>query len=182
MEILYIKALHFIFIVTWFAGLFYIVRLFIYHSEANSKPEPERTILQDHFKLASKRLWYGITWPSAIGTYIFGFWMLIKIFGWNIPSWMILKLFFVAGLTMYHLLTGTIYKQLQKNNIRYSGFKLRIWNEVATVFLVAIVFIVVLKGQGNWVTGLAGLILFSLVLVLAIQLYKKIRENKKTKR
>ena len=178
MNILYIKALHLIFIVTWFAGLFYVVRLFIYQTEAAQKQEPERSILLNHFKAASKRLWFGITWPSAIGTYIFGFWMLYLVYGSNIPGWMYLKLVFVGGLTLYHVLCGTIYSQLQKDDVRYSGFKLRIWNEVATIFLVAIIFIVVLKGQGNWVIGIIGLILFSIILVLAIQVYKRIRERK----
>ena len=62
----YLKALHLIFMVTWFAGLFYIVRLFIYHVEADKKEDPEKTILTHQFKLMEKRLWYGITWPSAI--------------------------------------------------------------------------------------------------------------------
>ncbi len=179
MSIFYIKALHLIFVVTWFAGLFYLVRLFIYHTEAQEKPEPDRSILQTHFKLASKRLWYGITWPSAIGTYIFGFWMLYTLYKWNIPNYLLLKLVFIAGLSIYHLLCGVIFSQLQKNEIRYSGFQLRLWNEVATIFLVAIIFIVVLKGTGNWLYGLIGLTIFSLVLVLAINLYKKIREGKK---
>lgn len=148
MGIFYIKALHLIFVVTWFAGLFYVVRLFIYHVESDLLGEPDRNILQKHFKLASKRLWYGITWPSAIGTFIFGFWMMYKLYGWNLPEYLILKLFFIGGLTVYHLLCGVLFSQLQKNEIRYSGFQLRLWNEVATVFLVAIIFIVVLKGQG----------------------------------
>ena len=180
MAILYVKALHLIFIVTWFAGLFYTVRLFIYHTEAAQLNEPEKSILQNHFKLATKRLWNGITWPSAIGTFIFGFWMLYLFHGWNIPGYMILKLFFVAGLTFYHLLCGVIYSQLQKGDVRYSGFKLRLWNEVATIFLVAIIFIVVLKGQGNWVAGIIGLILFSVLIVLAAKIYKMMREGKKT--
>ncbi|MDR9488704.1 CopD family protein, partial [Salibacter sp.] len=71
---LYIKALHIIFVVTWFAGLFYIVRLFIYHTEAEQRSEPEKSILQSQFRLMEKRLWYGITWPSAVLTMIFGIW------------------------------------------------------------------------------------------------------------
>ena len=72
---LYLKALHIIFMVTWFAGMFYIVRLFIYNTEANGKTEPERTILQKQFGIMIKRLWLGITWPSAILTLIFGPWL-----------------------------------------------------------------------------------------------------------
>ena len=70
----YVLSLHIIFIVTWFAGLFYIVRLFIYHTEAEAKPEPEKSILQNQYKIMEKRLWYGITWPSLVLTLIFGPW------------------------------------------------------------------------------------------------------------
>ena len=69
--ILYVKALHIIFIVTWFSGLFYIVRLFIYNTEALTEPEPAAGILQKQFSLMIKRLWLGITWPSAVLTLIF---------------------------------------------------------------------------------------------------------------
>ena len=69
---IYLKALHIIFIVTWFAGMFYIVRLFIYNTEAAGKAEPERGILQGQFSVMIRRLWFGITWPSAILTLILG--------------------------------------------------------------------------------------------------------------
>ena len=72
---LYVKALHIIFIVTWFSGLFYIVRLFIYNREAAEKEEPEKSILQKQFSIMIKRLWFGITWPSAVLTLIFGAWL-----------------------------------------------------------------------------------------------------------
>ena len=68
MDISYIKALHIIFVVSWFSGLFYIVRLFIYFAEAEKKEEPAKKILQTQYKIMSKRLWYIITWPSAILT------------------------------------------------------------------------------------------------------------------
>src|SRR4051812_44647583 len=110
---LYLKALHIIFVVTWFAGLFYIVRLFVYHSEAAEKPEPDRSVLINHFKIAERRLWFGITWPSAIGTYIFGIWMTAEMYGTNIPSWLVLKLIVVLLLTVYHLLCGKIISMYQ---------------------------------------------------------------------
>ncbi len=175
MNILYIKALHIIFVVTWFAGLFYIVRLFVYHTEADKKPEPERSILIRHFKKTEKPLWYGITWPSMIGTYLFGFWMAYETYGFDFPSWLLLKLAFVLGLTLYHLQCGLMFWNLQHDKLRYSSFGLRLWNEVATLFLVAIVFIVVLKDAGNWWLGLAGFILFALLLMGAVYLYKKRR-------
>ncbi len=176
---LYLKALHIIFVITWFAGLFYIVRLFVYHAEANDMPDAEKNVLIRHFKVAEKRLWYGITWPSAILTWIFGIWLLVRMFGSQIPDWLWVKLSFVIGLTIYQLLCGRIFQQLQRDDCRYSGMKMRLWNEVATVFLVAIIFIVILKDSTDWIYGLAGLLVFSIILLLAIRIYKKIREKNK---
>ena len=142
----YLLALHIIFVVTWFAGLFYIVRLFIYHAEAEKKPLYEKDILQKQYKLMEKRLWYGITWPSMIGTYVFGSWILFSNFFFYISSpWFILKLAFVFGLFLYHMQCQVMFSKFQKDAAKYSGFKLRMWNEVATLFLVSIVFIVVIK-------------------------------------
>lgn len=174
---LYLLALHIIFVVTWFAGLFYIVRLFVYHSEADLKSETERKILFAHFKIAEKRLWLGITWPSAIATYIFGIWLLLDVYGNYIPDWLYLKLGFVLLLTVYHLLCGWMFKSYQKDIIRFSGMKMRLWNEVATIFLVAIVFIVVMKDLTNWMIGAGGMIIFSLLLLMAIKIYKKKRKS-----
>jgi putative membrane protein len=172
---LYLKALHIIFVVTWFAGLFYLVRLFVYHAEANEKSEPERSILIKHFSLAEKRLWNGITVPSAYGTVIFGGWFLGELYGMHWPSWMVLKLCFVAGLLVYHLLCGRMYNMFKNGNICYTSMQLRIWNEVATIFLVSIIFIVILKDTLSWIKGLAGLIGFAVVLMMAIKTYKKVR-------
>jgi len=113
----YIKALHIIFIVTWFSGMFYIVRLFIYNTEANSQPQPEKSILQQQFGIMIKRLWFGITWPSAVLTLIFGPWM------WYLlgvtPSWLVVKLGFVIGLYAYFFTLHAIYKQQAKGIFKY---------------------------------------------------------------
>ena len=172
---LYLKSLHIIFIVTWFAGLFYIVRLFIYHVEATQKQEPDRSILISHFKLAEKRLWYGITYPSMLLTWITGLWMALEIFGWDFPAWLWLKLGLVAGLTIYHFICQGMFTNLRHDKIKYTSFGLRVWNEVTTLFLFAIVFIVVLKGSGNWWAGITGLVILALILYAAIFIYKKIR-------
>ena len=179
MNILYIKSLHIIFIVTWFAGLFYIVRLFIYHAESNQKQEPDRSILIDHFKVAEKRLWFGITFPSMILTYVFGFWMAWSMFGWDFPGWLWKKLLFVLGLTVYHFICHNIFLNFQKDKITYTSFGLRIWNEVTTLFLFAIVFIVVLKDSGNWLWGMAGLVMLAAALMIGISIYRKIRNAKR---
>lgn len=175
----YIKALHIIFIVTWFSGLFYVVRLFIYTVEAHAAEEPERSILLRNLKLWTRRLWYGITWPSAIITLLFGSYFL-HVYASNMPSWLWIKLCFVAGLYVYHLLCHRIYTQLQQDIVRYRSQQLRIWNEVATIFLFSIVFIVILKSALSILWGLLGLAVFTIVLLAAIKMYKNIREKKKT--
>ncbi len=177
MDYLYLKALHIIFIVTWFAGLFYIVRLFIYQTEANEKSEPERSILGSQLALMSRRLWMGITWPSAIITLIFGSLLIYQQPGWLQLPFMHLKLAFVFFLYVYHISCHWLFKQLQKREVRFSSNQLRIWNEVATVFLVAIVFLIVVKNQLSWVWGTLGILIFGVMLMLAIKLYKRIREK-----
>ncbi|MEO7316472.1 MAG: CopD family protein [Ginsengibacter sp.] len=171
----YIKALHIIFVITWFSGLFYIVRLFVYSAEANMKPEPGRTIILDQLEIMKKRLWYGITWPSAILTFIFGIWMGI-LYG-SLPAWLLIKLFFVLGLFIYHFSLHKIFKQQQKENFCWSSQQLRIWNEVATIFLISIVMLVVVKQLLSVVWGLVVLIMFSFLLLAAIRLYKKFRKS-----
>lgn len=175
MSYYYIKALHIIFIVTWFAGLFYIVRLFVYSAEANAKTEPERTVLLNQFGIMQKRLWYGITWPSAILTLIFGTWVGI-LYG-SLPTWLLVKLFFVLGLFIYHVTLHSIFKQQQKGNFRWSSQQLRLWNEVATLFLIAIVMLAVVKELLSVVWGIIVLVAFSALLILAIKIYKKYRKN-----
>jgi len=175
MDYLYAKSLHIIFIITWFAGLFYTVRLFIYHTEANDKTSPEKEILQNQYKIMTKRLWYIITWPSAILASLFAFWMLyINPVLLDMP-WMHVKLGFVILLYIYHLVCHYMFKQLQNDNLKYSSTKLRLWNEVPTLILFSVVFIVVLKSAVNWIYGLIGIITFGIILMLAIRFYKFIR-------
>lgn len=172
----YIKSLHIIFVVTWFAGLFYIVRLFVYNAEAEGKGEPERGILQRQFGLMIRRLWLGITWPSAVLTAVFGLWMW-HLLG-HLPQWLAIKLGFVAGLFLYHFSLHVIYKQQLRGDFRHSATRLRIWNEVATIFLVAIVMLATVKQSLSLLWGLAGLFAFVVVLMSAIRIYKLVRERK----
>jgi putative membrane protein len=175
----YVKALHIIFIVTWFSGMFYIVRLFIYNAEANDKPEPEKSILQQQFGIMSRRLWYGITWPSAVLTLLFGPWMWY-LYG-HLDNWLVVKLGFVVGLYAYHLSLHVIFKQQAAGIFRLSSGKLRVWNEVATIFLIAIVMLAVVRQSLSLVWGLGGLVLFVIVLMSAIKIYKKLRTGKPQK-
>lgn len=178
MTFFYLKSLHIIFIVTWFAGLFYIIRLFIYHVEANGKEEPAKAILQNQYKLMSKRLWYIITWPSAIITLILAVWLLILNPAYLEMDWMLVKLAFVLLLYAYHMFCHVVFKQLQNDIIKNSSTSLRIWNEVSTVLLFAIVFLVVLKNAVDWIYGLVALLGISVILMLGVKLYKKIRAKR----
>ena len=172
----YIKALHIIFIVTWFSGMFYIVRLFIYNTEAGEKEGIEKEILQKQFTIMIRRLWMGITWPSAILTVIFGGWLVS--FYPVIPQWLWIKLGFVLGLYIYHFTLQKIYKDEMKGIFRYTSNQLRVWNEVATIFLIAIVMIVTVKDNMSWLWGIVGLALFTAALMSAIKIYKIIRTKK----
>ena len=139
MQYEYLKALHIIFVVTWFAGMFYMPRLFIYNTEANEKEEPSKTILHEQFSVMMKRLWFGITFPSAILTLIFGTVVMFK-GGWDQVllneqgRWLLVKLCLVLLLYIYFFSLHKIFKQQLKGVFKYSSQQLRIWNEVATIF------------------------------------------------
>ena len=171
----YLKALHLIFVITWFAGLFYIPRLFVYHIEAGEKEEPERTILIKQFKLMTLRLWYIITWPSAILASIFAFWLLALLPVWLEQDWMIVKLFFVALLYVYHIKCHLIFKELQDDVVKWTSNGMRLFNEGSTLILFAVIFLVILRNAINWIFGVAGIGLLAVLLMLGIKMYKKIR-------
>jgi putative membrane protein len=173
----YLLALHIIFIVTWFSGMFYIVRLFIYNTEAGEKEEIEKGILRKQYALMIKRLWYGITWPSAILTLIFGPLVWYTFYDFSLPHWLAIKLGFVVFLYIYFLSLHKIFKQQMNGVFKYTSQQLRIWNEVATIFLVAIVMLAVVKDAISVVWGLAGLILLVIALMSAIKLYKQLRRK-----
>jgi putative membrane protein len=180
MTFLYIKALHIIFVVTWFAGLFYFPRLLIYFAEAQDKPEPEKRILQPEYKRLQRLLWYGITWPSAVITLALGLSTWYNSGWWQpIPDWLVYKLVLVLVLYLYHFSLHYLFRQQQAEIVRYNSTQLRVWNEVATVLLVGIVFLVVLKNTLSMLWGLAGLAGFIVVLLLAIRIYKSLREGKR---
>ena len=172
---LYIKALHIIFIVTWFSGMFYIVRLFIYNTEAAEKPAGERNILQPQFRIMIRRLWLGITWPSAILTLIFGPWIWYMM--GSTPSWLGVKLIFVGLLYLYHFSLHVLYREQMRGVFRFNSQRLRIWNELATVLLFAIVFLASVKQALSWIGGVLGIVSLGVVLMLAIRFYKRLRDR-----
>lgn len=177
MASLYLKAVHIIFIVTWFAGLFYMPRLLIYLVESQAKQEPEKSILTKQLALMANRLWYIITWPSAIITFCLGASLLINQPEWLTYGFMHVKLGLVFLLYLYHGSLHIVFKQQQKDRFKYSSQQLRIWNEVGTLFLIAIVFLIVLKDTLSMLWGILGLVILMIVMVIAIRIYKKFRKN-----
>jgi protoporphyrinogen IX oxidase len=175
---LYLKAIHIIFIVTWFAGLFYMPRLLIYITEAHEKPEPEKSILLNQFKVMASRLWFGITWPSAIITLMMGTSMIVNQPEWLQSGFMHIKLALVFFLYLYHFSLQYIFNFLRKDVVKYKSQQLRIWNEVATLFLISIVFIIVLKDAFSMLWGIGGLLVVSFLIMMGIRIYKKLRNGK----
>lgn len=178
MTFLYLKAVHIVFIVTWFAGLFYMPRLFVYIIEAHEKGEPDRSVLLKQLNMMSSRLWFGITWPSAVITLGMGASLLITQPEWLNQGFMHLKLFLVFLLYLYHFSLHVIYKQLKGGKVKFSSTQMRLWNEVATIFLISIVFTIVLKNMLSVAWGLAGLLVVTLLIVAGIKLYRKYRNEK----
>lgn len=177
MTSLYLKAVHIIFIVTWFAGLFYMPRLFVYIIEANEKTEPEKSILLRQLTLMASRLWYGITWPSAIITLAMGTSLLIAQPQWLTMGFMHIKLTLVFFLYLYHISLQVLLNQLKNGNMKYTSQQMRAWNEVATLFLISIVFLIVLKNALSMVWGLIGLLVVTFLIMMGIKLYKILRRK-----
>lgn len=173
-----IKALHIIFVVSWFAGLFYIVRLFIYHVEAQQKETTEKRILSEQFTLMEGRLWWIITTPAMILTLIFGTWMIAMNHEYYLSqSWMLLKLGFVGVLLIYHFVCQKILVDLKKGKFKWKSNALRLWNELATLCLVAIIFIVVMKNELDWIKGTVGFFVVAIGLMILIKIYKRFRKK-----
>lgn len=175
MSYLYIKSLHIIFVVTWFSGMFYLCRLYIYQRESFDKVASEQKVLLEQFGIMTRRLLYGITLPSAILTWIFGLWL--SSFYNPVPQWLWIKLGMVVLLTLYHYSLHRLYHRHRENIYEYSSFQLRLWNEVPTIFLIGVVLLVVVKDSISLFYGGVGLIGFTALLYFGATLYKKWRKE-----
>ncbi len=171
------KALHIIFVVSWFAGLFYIPRLFIYHVEADDLPQVEAAAVSRQLKLMARRLWFIISWPAMIIAVTAGIAMVIIVPAYLSMPWMQVKLGFVALLLLYHFSLHYIFRKQQKDRFPFTSTQLRFYNEVATVLLFAIVFTVVFKNTLSWIFGVGGIVGLGIVLSIAIMLYKWARRK-----
>ncbi len=173
----YFKALHIIGFVSWFAGLFYLVRLFVYHVEAEQKPQPEQDILKKQFNVMELKLYRIITNPAMIITVIFGIAMLIINPAYLTMGWMQIKLALMVLLIGYHFLCKKIITNLENGTNKIDSFQLRLFNEVPTLFLVSIVLFAVVKNGLNYWYVLAGMVAFSVFLFYAASAYRKKRES-----
>lgn len=173
------KSLHIIFMVAWFAGLFYIPRLFIYQAEARELSHYEAAVVISQLKMMARRLWFIITWPAMVITLLAGTTMLILQPVYLVMPWMQVKLGFVFLLVLYHFSLHYIYKKQQNNRYPMTGGQLRFYNELATVLLFAIVFTVVFKGIMSWAYGVGGILLLGVLLSAGILFYRKVRSREK---
>ncbi|MEO8768376.1 MAG: CopD family protein [Nitrosospira sp.] len=134
---LWIKSLHIIFMVTWFAGLFYLPRLFVYHAMSTDAIGIER------FKVMERKLFYGIMTPSAVLTILFGLWLWL---GYGISGgWLHAKLVWVVMLIAYHLYCGKLLAEFKYDRNRHGHVYYRWFNEIPVVILFAAVILVVVK-------------------------------------
>lgn len=171
------KAFHIIGVVVWFAGLFYLVRLFIYDVEASDKPEPDRSILKKQYQLMEKRLYNIITTPGMVVTVAMAIGLLATEREVLSDRWLHIKLVFVALLLVYHFYCGRLMKQLEANTCKWSSQQLRGLNEAPTVLLLVIVLLAVFKN--NLPTNITGWLIAGLVIMMAatIHLYAKKRKQ-----
>ncbi|MFW0715920.1 CopD family protein [Pedobacter sp. N23S346] len=174
----YFLAVHIVFVISWMAGLFYILSLFIYHTEANDKVEPEKSILVKQFIKMEATLWKIICAPAMVISVVAGSSMLILHPMLLLMDWMHVKLGFVIGLIIYHFVCQNIVKQLKNNQFKMTSFQLRLWRELATIFMIAIVFVVILKSAINWIYGLIGIMGVAMAIMIAVKLYKNYRLKK----
>ena len=175
------KAFHIIGVVVWFAGLFYLVRLFIYHAEAEQEAEPAKSILKNQYQIMEKRLYNIITTPGMVVTVGCAIGLLVTQPEYLKQGWLHAKLGFVAALVFYHFYCGRLIKQLEENTCKWGSKQLRALNEAPTVMLLVIVLLAVFKN--SLPTNATVWVIFGLIItmVATIQLYAKKRRQDKEK-
>lgn len=174
------KSLHIIGFVTWFAGLFYLARIFVYHVEANDKPEIERNILQAQYNIMASRLYKIITNPAMMITWTFGIAMLVMNPVYLKGGWLHAKLLLVFLLSGYHGYCKGIIKKLEAGKPTLTPFQFRLFNEIPSLFLVAIVLLAVLSRQAllsiHWVFLITTI--FGALVYMGAKAYQKKRLKK----
>jgi putative membrane protein len=179
MDYNFLKSLHIIFVVSWFAGLFYLPRLLVYHVEAQDKDAQAKEILSKQFEKMEKLLFNAIMIPAMFLTWITGLSM-IYLTWWDSfgsHTWLHLKLSFVVGITIYHFVCRHLIRKFRASEFILTGGQLRLFNEIATILLVAVVFLVIAKNTFDMLMGMGGFIIFAIVIMAAVTIVKKIRSN-----
>ena len=177
-SLLTFKALHIIGFVAWFGGLFYLVRIMVYHREAFDLTDPAKTLMIQQFELMEQRAYRIICTPALVFTWICGLGML-SLYGieWFVAhTWIQVKMVLLTGLTIYHFYCGKIISQLKNQTIHISSFQFRLLNEVPTLFLASIVIIAVFKNLTQFSMVFSGIVLFGLILYLFAKWYKRLRK------
>ena len=179
MTLLSFKAVHLIAMVAWFAGLFYLVRLFVYHAEAFSKEEPARSVLVRQYHIMEVRLYRIITTPAMVLTLLAGIAMLFAVPEYLKEPWIHVKLTLVLILVGYHFYCGNTIAKLQRGVTKTSSQRFRLINELPTVLLIAIILLAVLRGRISMVSLFLIVIATVFILGGATFAYKRYRMRKK---
>ncbi len=173
------KAFHLIGIVVWFAGLFYLVRLFVYHAEAALEPEPAQSILKKQYVIMEKRLYNIITTPGMLVTVAMAIGLISTEPEILKSGWLHFKLAFVALLLGYHHYCGRIMKKLEKDECNWTGQQFRVLNEAPTLLLVIIVLLAVFKNSLPLDLTTWTIVALAITMAVSIQLYAKKRRKDK---
>jgi putative membrane protein len=173
------KVFHIIGFVAWFSGMFYLVRMFVYHREAMDRTEPQRSILIEQYKIMEGRVYRIIMTPAMNITWICGIAMiLIHGMEWfKMNNWLHIKIFLLVILSWYHYYCKDVMGKLALEKSKFNPFQFRLMNEVPTLFLLAIVLLAVFKNSINAIYIFLAVILFGFLLFLGAKWYRRIREK-----
>lgn len=172
----FFKMVHIIGFVSWFAGLFYLLRMFVYYADASAKPEPDRSILMREYGLMQNRVYKIICNPAMMITWTFGIFMIVANPDYMHQGWFHIKLTLLLLLTVFHVYCKKFKNRQQAGNNEMHSFKIRLLNEVPTIFLVVIVSLAVYRDNINYLYLLIGLLLFTGAIYYGALRYKKKRE------
>ena len=173
----FFKAFHIVGFVAWFAGLFYLVRMFVYHAEVADKPKELQEDWKKQFTLMQWRVYKVICNPAMMITWTFGLLMLFTNPALLEQSWLHVKLFLLVLLTGYHLYCKGIIKKQENGTSKYTSFQFRLLNELPTLFLVAIVLLAVIRDLLSFLNLFLGIIAFGVTLFFAAKAYRRAREK-----
>jgi len=173
------KSLHIIGFVAWFGGLFYLVRIFVYHTEAFDKVQPDQDVLRNQFHIMEKKVLNIICRPAMFVTWMFGVLMIVA-YGmewFKTNYWLHGKLVLVFLLSGYTDYCGRLIKKLTVAKTKFSSFQFRLFNEVPTLFLIAIVLMAVYRNNLNYLYAIIGILVSGLLMYIVAKLVKNKRDQ-----